>query len=186
MPETSKTAIINLGLLVNKIDDEIVANGLLEPADKLLEDLNLKLAEPINWHLTIRNTGGDNEFLVEGELTGNSIMECRRCLEPSPAKVNTDFVYQMEFKTGTEELKFSDSEDLGELLIFGKPLVDFAGFITEIFTMSQPLTNLCKEDCKGLNNDGVNLNFHPEAAEKNTEKILKKESPFARLKDFEV
>ncbi len=186
MPETSKTAILNLGLLINHINDEIVAKGLLEPSDKLLKELNLELAEPIDWQLTVSNTGGDNEFLVEGELKGKSIMECRRCLEPSPAKVDTDFVYQLEFKAGVEELKFSESEDLNELLVFGKPIVDFAGFISEIFTMSQPLTNLCKEDCRGLNNDGVNLNFHPEAAKEKVVEISEKESPFASLKDFEV
>jgi len=186
MPETTNTAIVNLGLLINQIDDEIVADGLLEPSADLLEELGLELAEAIDWQLTISNTGGENEFLVEGKLKGNSITECRRCLEPARAKVDTDFVYQLEFKSGVENLQFDESDDATELLAFGKPIVDFARFITEMFTLSQPLTILCKEDCKGLNIDGVNLNHHPEAISEAIVEIAKKESPFASLKDFEV
>ncbi len=186
MPETTDTAILNLGLLINKIEDEIVANGLLEPSAEILKELGLELAEPIDWQLSVSNTGGDNEFLLEGEIKGNSIMECRRCLEPSPAKVDTDFVYQLEFKSDIDGLSFAESDEAGELLVFGKPVIDFAPFISEMFTMSQPLTNLCKDDCKGLSIDGVNLNFHPEVAEQNNTKTPEKDSPFASLKDFEV
>jgi len=186
MPKTTDTAVVNLGHLINKIDDQVVAKGLLEPSADLLRELGLQLAEPINWQLNISNTGGDNEFLIEGKLKGDSIMECRRCLEPARAKVDTGFIYQLEYKTGVEGLQFAEADDGNEILTFGKPVLDFAGFITEMFTMSQPLTALCKASCKGLNIDGVNLNKHPEAAKQVRSQSPEKESPFASLKDFEV
>ncbi len=187
MLETTEEAILNLANLINHEDVfQVFGEGLLLPRAESQENYGLELAGPIEWQITVSNTGGEDDFIVEGKISGSAIMECRRCLEPSAAETETDFVYQMEYQHGKEGLSFSEAEDIEDILIFGNPSVNFADLIIEIFLMSLPLTVLCKTDCKGLNNEGINLNLHPEAADNNKLEIEQKDSPFASLKDFKV
>lgn len=187
MLETSEDAILNLVNLINHEDAvQVIDEGLLMPSTESLQKLSLELAEPIEWQITVSNTGGEDDFIVEGQISGTAIMECRRCLEPSEAQSKTNFVYEMEYQHGKEGLSFSELEGVEDILIFGNPSVNFADLIVELFLMSLPLTALCKPDCKGLNSEGINLNLHPEAVDDKKPEIEQKESPFASLKDFKV
>ncbi len=187
MLETTEEAILNLANLINHEDVfQVVADGLLLPRAESQAKLGLELAGPINWHITVSNTGGEDDFIVEGKISGTAIMECRRCLEPSESKTKTEFVYQMEYQHGKEGLSFSEAEEIEDILIFGNPSVNFADLIIELFLMSLPLTTVCKADCKGLNSEGINLNLHPEAADDKNLELEQKDSPFASLKDFKV
>ncbi len=185
--EVRPDALLNLAkLLLHKgMDNEVTDEGLLMPTDALLEADGLRLASPIHWHLTVRSTGGDDDFLLEGHATATAIIECRRCLTDVPTGIATEFFYQMVYKPGPAELKLLETnDDNDETLVFGKPQVDFAALITQLMAIELPLTVLCKEDCKGLSPDGINLNEHPEAAPKLEEPVT--ESPFAALKDIKL
>jgi uncharacterized protein len=185
--EVRPDALLNLAklLLHNGIDDEISEEGLLMPTNELLEADGLRLDAPIHWQLTVRSTGGDDDFLLEGHATTTAVMECRRCLTDVKTDIATEFFYPMIYKPGPAELKLLETNDENdETLLFGKPQVNFADLITQLLAMELPLSVLCKEDCKGLSPDGINLNDHPEAAPKQEEAV--NESPFAALKDIKL
>lgn len=185
--EVLGNATLNLAklLLHNGQEYEVDDEGLLMPSEVLLEADGLRLAKPIHWQLTVRSTGGDDDFLLEGHATTTAIVECRRCLTEVQTEIATEFFYPMMYKPGPAELKLLETNDENdETLLFGKPQVDFAELITQLLAMELPLTVLCKEDCKGLSPEGVNLNEHPEA-EKPIEEV-EPESPFAALKDMKL
>jgi uncharacterized protein len=185
--EVRSDALLNLAklLLHNGIDDELSEEGLFMPTDELLEADGLRLDKPVHWHITVRSTGGDDDFLLEGHATTTAVLECRRCLTDVTIDIATEFFYPMVYKPGPAELKLRETNDEDdETLLFGKPQVDFANLITQLLAMELPLTVLCKEDCKGLSSEGVNLNDHPEAATPSEEPVT--ESPFAALKDIKL
>jgi uncharacterized protein len=72
----------------------------------------------------------------------------------------------MSYRPSEQPLRLEElEEEEEELLVFGQPEVDFAPLLTELVAIEVPLTALCREDCRGLNEDGVNLNEHPELAD---------------------
>ena len=179
--------MLNLSSLIGRDPNqyEVTGEGLLEPKQELLEAGGLRLAEPIEWELEVRSTGGDDDFVLTGWAGGVAVMECRRCLDEVEVESTSDLVYPMIYRPGSEGLELLEKdEDEEDVLVFGKPEVDFASLITQVFTIDLPLTALCRDDCKGLASDGVNLNEHPdhEAPQEETETP----SPFAVLKDLEV
>ncbi len=180
-------AILNLASLLKQDPEaggEVEGDGLLMPEDALLEADGLRLAEPLEWHLSVRSTGGDDDYLLMGDVLGTAVQECRRCLTDVATTLRTDLVYPMAYKAGSGNLTLKESEDEDDVLIFGKPEVDFATLLTQIFAIDLPLTVLCKEDCKGLSIDGVNLNDHPE--HEAAVRVEQPESPFAALKDLDL
>ena len=181
-------ATLNLASLLGNTagEYEVHGEGELMPSEELLEADGLRLADPISWDLTVSSTGGDDDFILEGSAEGVAIMECRRCLDDVPVELSINFIYPMIYRPGKEGLTLIETDDDEEdTLIFGKPEVDFAELISQVFAIDLPLTALCKEECKGLSSDGVNLNDHPDYVEvaPQTEEVP---SPFAVLKDFEV
>lgn len=145
---------------------EAEAEGLLDPADELLEADGLRLAGPIEWQVRVINTGGDDDFVADGEIAATAVLECRRCLTDVEVDVETEFVYPMSYRPSEQPLRLEElEEEEEELLVFGQPEVDFAPLLTELVAIEVPLTALCREDCRGLNEDGVNLNEHPELAD---------------------
>lgn len=163
---------------------EVSGEGALTPDPALLTEMGLDLAGPLDWQLTARATGGD-DYLLTGTVGGVATIECRRCLSEVPTELHADILYPMEFRPGTEGLQLleMDDEEGGDLLVFGEPHVDFAELLAQVYAIELPLTVLCKEDCKGLSPEGVNLNDHPELEVTETETV---ESPFAVLKDLKV
>lgn len=183
------TAELNLASLLNHApgaDAEAVGEGLLEPAAELLEANAVRLEGPLAWHVTVRGTGGDDDFIVTGEVEGASLIECRRCLKDVATPVTATFAYPMIYRPGHEGLELIEDDEAEEdLLAFGKPSVDFAQLLLEVFSIDQPLTVLCKPDCKGLSVDGVDLNEHPDH-EPPEQETPEETSPFAVLKDLDL
>ncbi|CAN5767415.1 DUF177 domain-containing protein [soil metagenome] len=174
-------SLLGGGLDIYEVEDE----GLLTPNDDLLDADGLRLSKPLSWHLTVRSTGGDDDFILEGETSGTALLECRRCLDEAVAEVRSSFIYPMIYRPGTEGLVLLENDaDEEDTLQFGKPEVDFAPLITQLFAIDVPLTALCKETCLGLSPDGVNLNEHPDHV--SGEQATSSASPFEALKDFEV
>lgn len=185
-----RDASINLTALLRQApgsDDEVVDEGLLEPSAELLAADGLRLARPLAWSLTVRRTGGDeDDFLVEGEIEGEVVMECRRCLVDVAVPVHAELLYPMSYRPSDDaELQLAEEADDDDVLVFGQPVVDFAPLLVQVLAIDVPLTALCREDCKGLSLDGVNLNEHPEHAAA-SEARSEKASPFAALKDLDL
>ncbi len=185
--KSSAQAVLNLASLINHDASlyEVEDQGLLAPEVALLEADDLSLAEPLNWHIIVRSTGGDDDFILEGNVKGKALMDCRRCLDGVAVEASSSFVYPMMYKAGIESLQLrEDDTEEDDVLVFGRPNVDFAELITQLFAIELPLTALCREDCRGLSADGVNLNEHPELIPE--VKSEEKPSPFSALKDIEL
>ena len=120
---------------------------------------------PREWDVRVFNTGGDDDFIVDGSDSGTAVLECRRCLTEVEVDVQTEFVYPMLYRPSDLPMTLDElDDDEEERLVFGNPQVDFAPLVTQLFAIEVPLTALCKPDCLGLDEDGVNLNEHPERA----------------------
>ena len=169
-------------------------------AEELAED-GLRLATPLTWHVTVQSTGGDDDYFVDGSVHGSVVMECRRCLEDVEVPVQADFVYELLYHAGkVEALTLLESpldgggidEDVAlaeDHLVFGRPVVDFAPLLRQVFAIEQPLTVVCDEACRGLSIDGVNLNEHPDHVPRGGHPLgadAAAASPFAVLADLDV
>ncbi|MFN2322923.1 MAG: DUF177 domain-containing protein [Trueperaceae bacterium] len=186
-----RDALVNLTSLLRSArgsDDEVVEEGLLEPGEEAQIADDVVLADPLEWSLTVRRTGGEDEdFLVDGSVRGTAVLPCRRCLTDARADVEAEFVYLMRHRHSDDPaIVLAEDDDVAEdVLEFGQPVVDFAPLLRQVFAIDVPLTALCREDCKGLSLDGVNLNEHPEAATP-ADQRARTPSPFAALEDLKV
>ena len=186
-----RDALINLASLLRSApgsDDEVFEEGLLEPGEEAQIADDVLLAEPLAWSLPVRRTGGDDEdFIVDGTVEGTAVLPCRRCLVDVPVEVAAEFVYLMRHRHSDDPaIVLAEDDDVAEdVLEFGQPVVDFAPLLRQVFAIDVPLTALCREDCKGLSLDGVNLNEHPEAATPAAQ-TARTPSPFAALEDLKV
>ncbi len=77
-------------------------------------------------------TDGGKLFNVKGTIKYRKSFICDRCLEPSSEECLTEF---------DEELDKSNAEG---------DMIDLTDVIRDTLIASQPIQNLCKEDCKGL------------------------------------
>ncbi len=167
---------------------DVQGEGLLDPDTELLDADGIRLRGPIKWRLLVVNTGGDDDFVLEGSARGTTVLECRRCLTDVDIDIKTSFVYPMKYRPSDHPLELDQFDEDGkeDVLVFGAPQVDFASFITQMLAIEQPITALCKDNCLGLNEDGVNLNEHPELAPVAKLEELKTASPFEALRDIDL
>lgn len=181
-----RDATLNLASLLHQApgsESEVEAEGLLAPSDELLEADGLTLDGPLEWRVRVINTGGDDDFVVDGEVHGQAVLDCRRCLTQVAVQIDTDFVYPMTYRPSELPLTLDELDDEEEeRLLFGNPTVDFAQLLTQLVAIEAPLTALCMESCRGLNQEGVNLNEHPELADDKGAQNARP-SPFAALSD---
>lgn len=182
-------ATLNLATLLKldpELGSEVSGEGEFMPSEELLEADGLRVKEPLEWHLSVRSTGGD-DYILTGSVSGRTLQECRRCLTEVETPVRSSLIYPMVYrprKSG-EVLTLLENDDEDDTLVFIQPEVDFAPLLVQVFAIESPLTVLCKEDCLGLSLDGVNLNDHPEHAPvKKSDSTTP--SPFESLKDIEL
>lgn len=186
-----RDALVNLASILRTApgsDDEVFEEGLLEPDEETELADDARVEGPLAWQLTVRRTGGDDEdFVVDGSVSGTAVLPCRRCLVDVSVDVAADFVYVMRHRpSDAPAIVLAEDEEVDDdVLEFGQPVVDFAPLLRQVFAIDVPLTALCREDCKGLSLDGVNLNEHPEAATP-AAPGTRPPSPFAALEDLDV
>lgn len=171
------TAILNLSSLLTH---DLTTGGEVEGEGEFMPDPawhsdEVSFEKPLRYHLRVRSAGGD-DFIVQGRVEGEAIMPCRHCLEGVGVLSKSDFLYPMKYRPAKPELEmvFDDEED--EVLMFGRPEVDFAEMATEIFTVDLPLAVECPE---GVSCERLSERFAERAADN-------KPSPFASLEDFDV
>lgn len=113
--------------------------------DLLFSDLKFRSQEigipgPLHLDIDIYNT--DKSFLIKGNLTGEIILTCSRCLE----KFNYPIDIELEREIEDKDIENIDDVELAEILE------------NNIF-LNIPIKPLCDKDCKGLCPEcGQNLN----------------------------
>ncbi len=121
---------------------EGVLSGSLGP-----EDRAIPLVGEAGWKVTVTQTGG--EFWLSGEIHGAALMECRRCLKPTPVPVHAYFQHLLRYQPGVEGVKLVEEPE-EDLYYFGEPELDLSGFLYQAFALEMPLTALCHPECAGL------------------------------------
>ena len=98
------------------------------------------------------------EFYCRGEVTAPVEIECSRCLEPYPDKLQGE----LNFIVRKYDAKAVMSADGGEDVILLHPndnIVDMTDQIRQVLALAMPMKPICSEDCRGLCPQcGANLN----------------------------
>ena len=116
-----------------------------EPQAELVDLPSTELITPVKVQGKLSLTGEHSAF-VEGEVVFGIKGECTRCLN------ETEKYYPVSFAEALEV----DNEDGFSVK---NDTVNLAEIVDEVILINQPMTFLCKEDCKGICvGCGVNLN----------------------------
>ena len=145
MDYTTATSI-NLARLL-KEGGTARAQGVVQEAFVVGEE-RFPLQGEASWRVAISSVGG-NEYWLSGEVEGVVLMECRRCLRPTPTRIHAHFQHLLHYEPGLEEVVFHEVGE-EEFYAFGLPDLDLLPFLTEAFVTEMPYTVLCEEGCKGL------------------------------------
>lgn len=116
-----------------------------------LHDERIPLEGKAVWKVNVTRLEGEGgvEFWLSGEVAGNALMECRRCLTPTPTPIRAHFQFLLRYQPGLQHLEAIEEND-EEILLFGHPDLDLEPLLSEAFALELPFTALCREDCKGL------------------------------------
>ena len=104
--------------------------------DLIFEDLQFRsqkvgIPEPLHLDAKIYNT--DKSFVLEGNLSGNIILKCSRCLE--------NFSYALDIDI-EKEIENKDIENLAKVKI--------DHILKNNIFLNIPIKPLCDENCKGI------------------------------------
>ena len=87
---------------------------------------------------------------LNGRITGQASVECRRCLAPVGMPIDVEFTdhFKIGEASAEAESELAD-DDLDDELIF-EPRIDLNDVVREQIILALPDMVFCKEDCKGL------------------------------------
>ncbi len=137
---------VNLARLL-KEGGTLKAQGVVREAFAVGEE-RFPLEGEAQWKVTL-SAVGHGEYWLSGEVEGVALMECRRCLKPTPVPIRARFQHLLRYEEGLEGVVFHEEEE-EEYYAFGGPELELLPFLTEAFVTEMPYTVLCREDCKGL------------------------------------
>jgi uncharacterized protein len=148
------------------------------PAEAIVEALADSQGDPAKSNARFVGHGyvvGEDVF-VNGKLTGHLELPCSRCLQP--ADIEVDVPVKMTFVPQTTEINESDNVlDDNEVSHHDGDTLDLDPMLRELLILAVPLTNYCKDDCRGLCAEcGENLNVK-DCGHRPSSRL----SPFAQL-----
>jgi len=125
-----------------------------------------------NFDSTIVIDRAQQGLVVQGEFSGDTALECVRCLKPYTQHLHGEWTDLYAFN----EKSMSESG----LLMPDDRHIDFTPVLREYALLEVPIKALCKPDCKGLCIEcGQDLNVKDCGHSQHNE-----DSPFAALKDL--
>jgi len=143
--------------MANEREKEIqsinLASILKEPGTKSAEGVirgrvgSVPIQGDADWKATVTHTG--DEFWLSGEIHGTALLECRRCLKPTPVPIHAYFQHLLSYQPGVEGVKLVERPE-EEVYYFGHPELDLSGILHQAFALELPLTALCHDECAGL------------------------------------
>jgi uncharacterized protein len=126
----------------------------LPPDFPLWEGSEIQLNGPLAVRL-VAARAGRGDLLVRGHLSGEVVVNCRRCLEPVLQRVDDEVSFL--FRSGIDRLTAEEEEVYA--LPEGAREVDLTDAVREHLILSLPRFVVCREGCRGLcPRCGVNLN----------------------------
>ncbi|MBA3469770.1 MAG: DUF177 domain-containing protein [Herpetosiphonaceae bacterium] len=130
-----------------------------DPMLNLGEGLEL---QPISG--TVKFTRTKNGVLAQTTVEGAIVIECVRCLTDfaQPVTVSFDEEYHATVHPTTGS-PLPDPEEADMFRINSNHLLDLGDAVREYALLALPIAPICREDCRGLSQSGVNLNEEPEA-----------------------
>ncbi|MBQ9068484.1 MAG: DUF177 domain-containing protein [Eggerthellaceae bacterium] len=140
-------------------------------------------AEPLQWNVTVSNTGG--ALLVAGVVTGTGTTECARCLEPMDVRISGDIegYYLLDAEEAQEEEGAEEEFDV----LGPDNTIDLIPLIEAAILVDVPLQPLCKDDCAGICPDcGANLNEASCGCAAVRKEFEAARNPFSVLKDLKL
>jgi uncharacterized protein len=130
--------------------------------NRLLEqegEVDYRIATPLQVALTHLRSGED--LLFSGEIQGELVGQCGRCLEEYPFSLAREFsvVLTPRPPVGREaELSYDELS----ASFYSGDTIDVSALVHEQTLLALPVPPLCREDCKGLCPQcGVNRNVEP-------------------------
>ncbi|MFX6706145.1 hypothetical protein ABTH01_19670, partial [Acinetobacter baumannii] len=76
------------------------ATGVVQEAFFVGEE-RFPLEGEATWKVAVSAVGGD-EYWLSGEVEGVVLMECRRCLKPTPTPIHAHFQHLLRYQQGLE------------------------------------------------------------------------------------
>ncbi len=182
---TTEPAILNLSKLLTRDPHairELSQEGSFIPNQEFSTE-EYRLEGPLDWSISIYPTGGDDEFLLTGNVSGQVTMDCRRCLEGVKINSSSKLLFTTTFDPKlTEPVGLIEGED-DDILVFSETQVDFSDILTQIFMVDLPLTAVCEnpDTCNDLRNI-----IADDSAEIVEDESTESGNPFAALKDIKL
>lgn len=141
--------IIDLGTIPQEAQDFlfVLEEGWWHPEGP--SDPILRLGSPLEVKIKIDKAG--NKYIVDGELDGDVLARCDRCLEPYYHDLTTSFHLFLALKnpeTDEAEIELLD-EEMEVEFIKGEE-IDLSDIVREQIYLSLPMKSLCSEGCLGL------------------------------------
>lgn len=131
-----------------RIDEDV------EPDFTLWEEGDVELDGPLRVRLEARRAGR-GDLLVEGRISAEIVIDCRRCLEPVRQQIDEEVSFF--FRAGIDPVT-AEREEVFPLPV-GENEVDLTEAIREHLLLSVPRLVECRADCRGLcPRCGIDLN----------------------------
>jgi uncharacterized protein len=119
----------------------------------------LGMGKPLRVKIRIEKAG--DKYVFDGELEGNILTSCDRCLEPYSHDIKTSFHLFLAIQnpeTGEAEIELL--EDEMEVDFVEGEEIDLKNIVREQIYLSLPIKSICADSCLGLcPTCGINLNM---------------------------
>ena len=122
-------------------------------------------------------------YLLRGDLRGQLVTPCGRCLEPATVDLDVPVIVSYE-ETDEDEEADAEEEADGEVRAFSGGEIDLAPVLRDEILLAMPIGPLCNPDCAGICSVcGGNRNVKPCDCEA---KQRMASSKLSALKDLKV
>jgi uncharacterized protein len=122
----------------------VVQRRVLAPAGLGLDVVRVPEGAPLE--LDLRMESVTEGVLITGTVTGPTVGECGRCLDP----ISTDVVAEICELFAYPDSLTDETADPDEILRLESDFIDLVPVVRDAVVLGLPVTPLCRPDCAGL------------------------------------
>ncbi|MDY3916249.1 MAG: DUF177 domain-containing protein [Selenomonadaceae bacterium] len=130
--------LVNIAELLGQAGGELPFAFAISPAELDVQSKDCEFEDPVRASGTVVNTG--TVLRVGGQIHAVKHFVCDRCCKPCTEPQEHPFAE--DFRRGRG--------DTDEVNSFDGDVLDLAALVRDTLLAAQPLSNICKPDCKGL------------------------------------